>query len=107
MPDPPATRGGSSAHVEYHFRRPVRFGGSMARSKLAVLLIVAALTAAACGSRTTTAQKLEALRGIGGGGSGLGAGEGTGIDTGPAGGGPSGGASGGSGGSTGQQGTAG
>src|SRR5207247_3492373 len=47
------TRGGRTAGVEYHFRRPVRFGGSMANPKLAVLLLVAALTAAACGSRAS------------------------------------------------------
>src|SRR5207247_8014391 len=79
-----ATRGGGGPSVEYHFRRPVRFGGSMARSKLAVLLLVAALTAAACGSRASRAQKLEALRGAGSGGSIEAGGTGGGLDTGAA-----------------------
>jgi ABC-type branched-subunit amino acid transport system substrate-binding protein len=44
----------------------------MRRSRLVVLGLVAALSVAACGSRATNAQKLEALRGSSGGGVGAG-----------------------------------
>src|SRR2546426_16720 len=53
--------GGPAA--KYHFRRPVRFGGSMQRSRLVVLGLVAALTVAACGSRTTHAANISILPG--------------------------------------------
>src|SRR5947208_8451056 len=52
--------------------RQISPGGAMRRSRLVVLGMVAALATAACGSRTTNAQKLEALGSGRNGGGGAG-----------------------------------